>query len=88
MLILYREEYVPEIVEEIKTMDFGKGNLKIYLFSPGRYAFEDVFFEVQDKVQLVALPAAIYDAYQKVLPTRKDQPIELATEETQEGGEE
>ena len=88
MLILYREEYVPEIVEEIKTMDFGKGKLKIYLFSPGRYAFEDDFFEVQDKVQLVALPAAIYDAYQKVLPTRKDQLIELATEETQEGGEE
>ena len=88
MLILYREEYVPEIVEEIKAMDFGKGKLKIYLFSPGRYAFEDDFFEVQDKVQLVALPAAIYDAYQKVLPTRKDQLIELATEETQEGGEE
>ena len=88
MLILYREEYVPEIVEEIKTMDFGKGKLKIYLFSPGRYAFEDDFFEVQDKVQLVALPASIYDAYQKVLPTRKDQLIELATEETQEGGEE
>jgi adenine-specific DNA-methyltransferase len=87
MLILYREEYVPEIVEEIKTIDFGKSKLKIYLFSPGRYAFEDDFFEVQDKVQLVALPAAIYDAYQKVLPTRKDQPIELATEETQEGGE-
>ena len=86
MLILYREEYVPEIVEEIKAMDFGKGKLKIYLFSPGRYAFEDDFFEVQDKVQLVALPAAIYDAYQKVLPTRKDQLIELATEETQEGG--
>lgn len=72
MLVLYREEYIAELVEEIKTMDFGKERLKIYLYSPGRYAFDDDFFEVQDKVQLIALPAAIYDAYQKVLPPRKD----------------
>lgn len=72
MLVLYREEFATEIAEEIKTMNFGKERLKIYLFSPGRYAFDDEFFEVQDKVQLVALPAAIYDAYQKVLPKRKD----------------
>ncbi len=72
MLVLYREEYIAELVEEIKTMDFGKEKLKVYLYSPGRYAFDDDFFEVQDKVQLIALPAAIYDAYQKVLPPRKD----------------
>ena len=77
MLVLYREEYASEIAEEIKQMDFGKGKLKIYLFSPGRYAFDDEFFEVQDKVQLVALPAAIYDAYQRVLPKRKDKLLEL-----------
>lgn len=87
MLVLYREEYAPEIAEEIKTMDFGKGKLKIYLFSPGRYAFDDEFFEVQDKVQLVALPAAIYDAYQKVLPKRKDKLLELQTDSSPESGE-
>ena len=76
MLIIYREELVDEIAEEIKNMDFGKEKLKIYLFSPGRYAFDDNFFEVQDKVQLVALPAAIYDAYMKVLPKRKPQLLE------------
>lgn len=80
MLVLYREEYIAELVEEIKTMDFGKERLKIYLYSPGRYAFDDEFFEVQDKVQLIALPAAIYDAYQKVLPPRKDK---LLTDEQQ-----
>ena len=52
-------------------MEFN-GKLKIYIFTPGRYAFNDDFFEVQDKVQLVALPAAIYDAYVKVLPKRKE----------------
>ena len=82
MLVLYREEFATEIAEEIKTMDFGGRRLKIYLFSPGRYAFDDEFFEVQDKVQLVALPAAIYDAYQKVLPKRKDKL--LAEEQSEE----
>lgn len=43
-----------------------------FIFSPGRYAFTDNFSEVEDKVELVALPAAIYDAYQKVLPKRRE----------------
>ncbi len=72
MLIIYREEVIDEIVEEIKNLDFGNMHLKIYVFSPGRYAFDDNFYEVKDKVKLVALPAAIYDAYMKVLPKRKD----------------
>ena len=72
MLIIYREELIDELAAEIKTMDFGKMRLKIYVFSPGRYAFNDNFREVEDKVELVALPAAIYDAYQKVLPKRKE----------------
>ena len=86
MLILYREEFIPEIVEEIKGMDFGGKKLKIYLYSPGHYTFEDDFFEVQDKVELIALPSAIYKAYKEVLPKAKDKLIELANEETTEGG--
>ncbi len=72
MLIIYREELIDEIAEEIKKLDFGGKHLKIYVFSPGRYPFTDNFREVEDKVELVALPAAIYDAYQKVLPKRKE----------------
>lgn len=72
MLIIYREELIDEIAAEIKAMDFGTIRLKIYVFSPGRYAFTDNFREVEDKVEVVALPAAIYDAYQKVLPKRKE----------------
>ena len=86
MLILYREEFIPEIVEEIKGIDFSGKKLKIYLYSPGHYAFEDDFFEVQDKVELIALPSAIYKAYKEVLPKAKDKLIELANEETTEGG--
>ena len=83
MLIIYREELIDEIAAEIKTMDFGKMRLKIYVFSPGRYPFTDNFREVEDKVELVALPAAIYDAYQKVLPKRKEKLFEEEREQVE-----
>ena len=72
MLVVYREEVVNKLVGAIKPIEFGTSVLKIYIFSPGRYAFDDDFYEVQDKVQLVALPAAIYDAYQRVLPKQRE----------------
>lgn len=98
MLIIYREELIDELAAEIAKLDFGKMRLKIYVFSPGRYAFNDNFREVEDKVELVALPAAIYDAYQKVLPKRKEKLFEEEKEkgiiiqsdlfaEQEEGGE-
>ena len=87
MLIIYHEELIDEIVEEIKSLPLtpskGEGNLKIYVFSPGRYPFTDNFREVEDKVELVALPAAIYDAYQKVLPKRKEKLFEEEKQETE-----
>ena len=83
MLIIFCEELADQIAEEIKTLDFGGQRLKIYIFSPDRYAFDDNFYEVQDKVQLVALPAAIYDAYRRVLPKRIDKPLlEIEADET------
>lgn len=87
MLVLYNEELTERIVEEIKTMDFGGKKLKIYIFSPDRYAFDDNFIEVQDKVQLVALPSAIYDAYQRVLPKQPDRLLTTPTTETADAPE-
>lgn len=85
MLIIYREELIDEIAEEIKglplTPSEGRGRLKVYVFSPGRYPFTDNFREVEDKVELVALPAAIYDAYQKVLPKRKEKLFETSEQQ-------
>ena len=63
----------------------GVGRLKIYVFSPGRYAFTDNFREVEDKVELVALPAAIYDAYQKVLPKRREKLLEDLEKQEEDG---
>jgi len=42
--------------------------IKIYTFSYTNYAYDDDFAEVEDCVQLCALPAAIYEAYRRVLP--------------------
>ncbi len=81
MMVIYDEQTIPYIVEGLNNSKLSTLNskLKIYVFSPGRYAFDDDFFEVRDKVQLVALPAAIYDAYQRVLPKRKEKLLETET---------
>lgn len=75
MLVIFKEEYIEFFVEQIKEMEV-KEPIKVYLFSPSRNAFTDEFIEVEDKVKCVALPAAIYDAYQRVLPKYKDPLLE------------
>ncbi len=72
--------------------DFGflessdvENKLKIYVFAPGPYAWDDDFAPVIDRVELCALPEAIYQAYKNVLPPKKQQNIEIET--TEEGGE-
>lgn len=70
MLVIYEERAIPFIVDILKTMPDGE-TIKVYIFSHGSYAYNDEFEEVADKVTLCALPQAIYDAYQKVLPKRK-----------------
>ena len=76
MLVVYREEFADEIARAIEGMEIKGKKLKVYIFSPGRYAFDDTFIDVQDKVELVALPAAIYDAYKHVLPKRREKLFE------------
>ena len=70
MLIIYNELAVDAFVEVIAGLEAG-GRIKVYVFSNNRYAYADNFESVADKVEVCALPAAIYDAYQKVLKPRK-----------------
>lgn len=70
MLVIYEEQAIPFIADIIKTMPEGE-KIKVYVFSHGSYAYDDEFAEVADRITLCALPQAIYDAYQKVLPKRK-----------------
>ena len=86
MLVIYREEVIDHLVELISGMDV-KGKIKIYVFSPSEDPWEESFEDVSDKVELCALPAAIYNAYRRILPKKKDAVVSLeedtpATNET------
>ena len=87
MLIVYREEAVPLLVPLIEKFNLPKGErIHVYVFSPSVDPWAGDFEEVQDKVKLCALPMAIFNAYKRVLPKRKDRNIfveEKATDEQQ-----
>lgn len=70
MLVIYNELLVDEVATVIRDMDVDE-RIMIYVFSMNRYPQTDNFCEVLDKVELCALPAAIYDAYKNVLPSRE-----------------
>ena len=70
MLIVYNELAVDAFVKVIAGMEVNE-RIKVYVFSNNRYAYADNFEPVAGKVEVCALPAAIYDAYQKVLKPRE-----------------
>ncbi len=76
MLVIYREEAVPLLVPLIEQFELPQGErFKVYVFSPSEDPWAGDFEDVQDKVELCALPMAILNAYKRVLPKRKDQNI-------------
>ena len=74
MLVIYREEAVEQLARLIAQTDFNE-KIKVYVFSPSEDPWEETFEEVADKVELCALPAAIYNAYRRVLPKQRDEII-------------
>lgn len=74
MLIIYDERYVDEIVKMIATVETATP-IKVYVFSPSEDPWEASFEPVSDKVELCALPQAIYNTYKRILPKRKPQPL-------------
>ena len=83
MLVIYDERAISAIAEILETVEPGKEKIKVYVFSAGSYAYDDEFEEVADKVELCALPDAIYQAYQKVLPKRRPKFLPEAIEENE-----
>ena len=79
MLIIYNELAVDTFVKVIAGMGTG-GRIKVYVFSNNRYAYADNFEPVAEKLEVCALPAAIYDAYQKVLKPHKSNRNASATD--------
>ena len=90
MLVIYDERYVDEIVKMIAA-DTGSelkvasvettSKIKVYVFSPSEDPWEASFEPVNDKVELCALPQAIYNTYKRILPKRRQKPIEPTEEE-------
>ena len=88
MLIIYREEAIDELVDIIYDMDVAQP-IKVYVFSPSEDPWEGSFEDVSDKVELCALPQAIYNTYRRILPKKKDAVVmpeddALATTEKEE----
>lgn len=80
MLIIYDERYVDEIVKMISSVE-TTSKIKVYVFSPSEDPWEASFEPVNDKVELCALPQAIYNTYKRILPKRRQKPIEPTEEE-------
>ena len=93
MMIIYDEEVIEEAIALIKYFNSvsclsfnpsypsADNRFKIYIFAPGQYPFTEEFEDVLDKVELCALPDAIYKAYANVLPKKKAKPTVMDSEE-------
>lgn len=80
MMVIYNEEVIPDIVDWLQSASAtqtikhsSNQAIKVYVFSPGAYAWDDDFAPVLDRVELCALPEAIYQAYKNVLPQKRAQ---------------
>lgn len=65
MLLVFDERAIQHIVPLIEKT---AGSFKVYVFSNGAYAYDDEFVSVRDRVELCALPEAILQVYNNVLP--------------------
>lgn len=82
MLVIYHEEAIAELVPLIATTDYAEP-IKVYVFSPSEDPWEAEFEDVADKVQLCALPQAIYNTYKRILPKPKDRNIAAEEQPTE-----
>ncbi|AXE20885.1 site-specific DNA-methyltransferase [Runella rosea] len=67
-MVVYDEEAIDQAVEIIQSALSSFEKIKVYVFATGSYPYTDDFEEVLDRIELCALPDAIYRAYQRLLP--------------------
>ncbi len=84
MLIIYLEDAIEDLVEIIDNQDLGGKKIITYVFSPSNDPYTDDFFDVEDKVKLVALPSAIYNAYSKIWSKRRIERLKKIIDEIRE----
>lgn len=77
LLIIFDPANIDDAIEIIENLYPGKKKrgekprCKVYVFAPGHYAYDEEFESIIDKIELCALPEAIYRAYKAVLPKAK-----------------
>jgi len=71
MLVVYDEEAIYLLIGKIECIDPVRP-IAVYVFSGGEDPWQSEFETVRGKVRLCALPAAIYNAYKRVLPESKE----------------
>lgn len=87
ILLILNENAIEYFVKEIKDSD-SPAKFKVYVFSPGDYAYDDEFTDVADRVELCAVPSSVYNAYEKVLPKRvRDVDEEESDDFAENGGD-
>lgn len=87
MLVVLDERVISLIIPMIADVAKKESPMKVFVFSDGQYAYEDEFHEVMPLIDLCALPDAIYQALNKVLPERQYSE-EMIAEFNQEDAEE
>lgn len=87
MLVVLDERVISLIIPMIADIAKKESPMKVFVFSDGQYAYEDEFHEVMPLIDLCALPDAIYQALNKVLPERQYSE-EMIAEFNQEDAEE
>jgi len=76
IVIIYEDVVIPNAIELIKKLP-KENIIKVYVFSEGQDPYTEDFEEVLDRVQLCALPDAIYKAYQNILPKKRKVETEI-----------
>ena len=66
MLVIYEDRAVDAVVEVLKTCKVHQP-IKVYVFSNTQYPHTDNFAAVLGKVDLCALPSAIFNAYKQFI---------------------
>lgn len=87
MLVLYEPNAIPVIVKRIEQMTVVESNpIKVYVMAEGQYPYTEDFESVLSKIELRAMPHALYQAMRQVLPPpaeaeNTEQEMEVSDEE-------
>lgn len=71
MLVIFDERVISLVIPMIAEIAKKESPMKVFVFSDGQYAYEDEFHEVMPLIDLCALPDAIYQSLNNVLPEQK-----------------